>query len=239
MKIFKKDIRLSVSLIVLVVLTICIIGLGIYYYGIDDTSKHLPALLSSTIAGLFVALIQFLISWYDFRANEKVLSLGIKKILVNRDDRKFYENYIANSSIHIEMMGVTGSRFLDDFADTDSSATENSKVLLRALERGVQVKILLPKESFLMSQDEKTNASKSYPKFKKLITQYSTLKVRFFNHIPTHSIFNVDNECIIGPVFPEVPSKNTPAIYLKNYSQMAKPYITYFEKEWENAEQEY
>ena len=239
MKIFKKNIRLSVSFIVAIALTLCIIAIGIYYFSYADTSKHIPALLSSLIAGLFVALIQFLISWYDFRANEKVLSLGINKILVNRDDRKFYENYITNSSIHIEMMGVTGSRFLDDFADTDTTATENSKVLLRALERGVKVKILLPKEDFLMSQDEKTNASKSYPKFKTLITKYDSLQVRFFKHIPTHSIFNVDNECIIGPVFPEVPSKNTPAIYLKNYSQMAKPYITYFEKEWENAEQVY
>jgi hypothetical protein len=63
-----------------------------------------------------------------------------------------------------------------------------------------------------------------------------SLEVKYFNHIPAHSIFNVDDKCIVGPVFPEVESKYTPALFLRNSSPIADKYLKYFEYEWNKAE---
>ena len=59
--------------------------------------------------------------------------------------------------------------------------------------------------------------------------------MKFFNHIPSHSIFSVDETCIVGPVFPYLESKNTPALYLENSSPIAIEYLKYFETEWRNS----
>jgi len=58
---------------------------------------------------------------------------------------------------------------------------------------------------------------------------------RYFDHTPAHSIFNFDEETIVGPVIPGISSKDTPGIHILNSSKYAKTYLDYFNKEWENA----
>lgn len=50
------------------------------------------AILGILIAGIFVAIIQFLIAYQDYRSTEKLKNLQIKEVLLNRDKRDFYKN---------------------------------------------------------------------------------------------------------------------------------------------------
>ena len=45
----------------------------------------------------------------------------------------------------------------------------------------------------------------------------------------------VDSECIVGPIFEYVESKNTPALHWKNESPFAEKYLAYFEQEWDKV----
>lgn len=186
---------------------------------------------------MVVAIVQFLIGWQDYASTEKLKSLQIKEVLLNRDKRDFYENYIKSAKKCIDMMGVTGSRFMEHFANTDLDAPPNSKILQEVMTKGVYVRILVPKSDYLFTENDKrneVNASERYRGIKHLFP--NNFSIRYFSHVPAHSVFLVDDECIVGPIFPEVSSKYTPALYLKSKSPFAEKYIKYFNDEWEKSE---
>ena len=58
------------------------------------------------------------------------------------------------------------------------------------------------------------------------------IEIKYFQHTPAHSIFMVDNNCIVGPVFERVESKYTPALHLKKDSPFAVKYLEHFDEEW-------
>lgn len=233
MTIFNKSIRITVTLLVLAVLIVSTIILGICYW--NSSNEKIGSILGSLVAGLVVAIIQFIIAWQDYLQTERLKELKLIKVLYNRDDRTFYENYIKKSKRKISLMGVTGSRFFKDFADNSPNATSNAKVLIEALDRGVKVKILLPAKEFL--EETKKQDIEIVMKHVAFFTdKYSTnFEMRYFKHVPAHSIFRVDDECIVGPVFPALESKYTPALYLKNSSPVADKYLKYFDNEWDGA----
>lgn len=235
MNIFKRNITISFIWIVIIFIVISCIFLIILYYNTDN-QKTLN-IIGGLISGLVVAIIQLVIEYKDYMQTEKLDKLKLIKIMYDRDDRSFYENYISSAKHKIDMMGVTGIRFLKDFGDTDSHATSNAKVLLNALDRDVHVRILLPKIEFVGE-----HKNKDFDEVKKFVDKIKLggnerkLDVRYFNHIPAHSICNIDDECIVGPIFPAVESKYTPALYLKSTSPVAQEYVKYFEGEWNDAE---
>lgn len=204
-----------------------------YCMGVTD---FWGAIVGSVGAGLFVAIIQLLIDWDDQREIAKLKALHLIKIMFNRDQRDEYAEFIGSAHKHLDLMGVSASRFFSHFADLDQGAREESKVLLRALDNGVIVRILLPRKDFL---DESKHAS--FEHVKTLIPQiksripHADITIKYFSHMPTHSIFRVDDECIVGPIFPKLESKNTPAMRLKSKSIYAQKYLDYFENEWELA----
>jgi len=134
------------------------------------------------------------------------------------------------------MMGVTANRFFNDFADDSPNATANAKVLLDALQRKVKVRVLLPESEFV-EDNKKQDVEKVKQHVKSILTKHPdfSLEVKHFKHVPAHSIFNVDDKCIVGPVFPELESKYTPALYLHNSSPMANKYLSYFDDEWDRT----
>ena len=236
MNIFKKSIKIRATAIIILGLILATSIVWIWYGRTDDAK--LSAILGSLFAGLIVAIIQFVIAWQDYRQVEKLKELELIKILYNRDSRTFYENYVKRSKREINMMGVTASRFFNDFADDSPNATSNAKVLLDALKRNVKVRILLPSSDFVEG-NKKQDVAKVKKQIETIKSKYSesSLEVKYFNHVAAHSIFNVDDKCIVGPVFPEVESKYTPALFLRNSSPMADKYLSYFQYEWEKAEE--
>lgn len=232
MKIFTKSLKVNATVIILVCLVIATVVFGLVFW--NSANTKIMAIFGSLFAGIIVAIIQFIIAWQDYNQTEKLKELELIKVLYNRDSRTFYEEYIKGAKREIKMMGVTASRFFNDFADDSPNATSNAKVLLDALQRNVKVRILLP-ESDYVDGNKKGDVGKVKQIVKALNSKYPeySLEVKHFNHVPAHSIFNVDDKCIVGPVFPELESKYTPALYLRNSSPLAYKYLAYFDKEWD------
>ena len=228
---FSKKIKLNLSVIAAIFLLIAIF-ICWKYYAVNPTSP-VGAVLGSIIAGLIVALIQLGLSWWDYKMTQKIEKLRLIEILYDRDDRTYYANLIDKSRREIRVMGTTARRFFEHFADMTTGARPEAQVLISALNRGVKVKLLLPSKDYIALNkiadynqvSETLNTIKQkYP--------HAEIEIRYFDHIPAHSIFMVDSECIVGPVFEKVESKNTPALHLKNESPFAEKYVAYFEQEW-------
>lgn len=230
-EIFSKKIKINLSTVAILII-LFIICVCWKCYAVNTTSP-IGAILGSIIAGLIVALIQFGLSWWDHRMIQKIENLRLIKILYDRDDRIYYANLIDKSRREIRVMGTTAKRFFEHFADMTAGARPEATVLLTALNRGVKVRLLLPSENYIA--DNKIPDYKQVSETLKSIKQkypYAEIDIRYFDHIPAHSIFMVDSECIVGPVFEYVESKNTPALHLKNESPFAERYLAYFDQEW-------
>lgn len=234
MEIFGKSVRLSLSIVIFVILCMLFIIASIIYFRIDNPDSKWGALFGSLAAGMIVAIIQYTIAWQDYRQTEKLKKLKLIEVLFNRDSRDKYEEYIRNANRKLDVMGVTAVRFFNHFADTGNGALENAQVLLRALDRGVYVRVLLLSNE-LLPDSKKADYTKVRTKYKELIQRYPNIELRYFNHIAAHSIFRIDDTCIVGPVFPDLESKNTPALHVMKSSPMALKYMDYFETEWNDA----
>lgn len=234
-KFFSLNVKIRLSAVIFFsLIVLCAI---VFFWYLNGKDPKILAILGSLFAGIIVALIQFLIAWQDYLSTEKLKDLKIKRVLINRDQRDFYEGYVRSAQKNIDMMGVTGIRFMEHFANDDSDAPENSKVLLQAMSKGVNVRILIPKVEFLSQIDDQRNFKSSLVRYQNIASLYPTkFQVKYFSHVPAHSIFMVDEECIIGPVFPDVSSKFTPALHLLNNSPFAEKYLKYFNDEWKSAE---
>lgn len=230
-EIFNRNFKFRYSTFVVIVLIAAIVFCSVYYFSQSDSSSG--AILGSLIAGLIVALIQLFISWRDFEITKKVEDLRLIEILYDRDDRSYYANLIDKSRREIRVMGVTAKRFFEHFADMTLGARPDAQVLITALNRRVKVRLLLPSKEYIAP-----NKIASYEQveetFKAIKDKYphAEIEIRYFKHIPAHSIFMVDSECIVGPVFENVESKNTPALHLKIESPFAEKYVAYFDQEW-------
>lgn len=238
MKVFETNLKVSTSFVVGLILLLLLIISLIVCFLIKDPSNRWCNISGGLAAGLTVAIIQFVIAWQDYKQTDKLSKLKLLDILYRRDDRSFYANYIKDSTTEIKIMGVTAIRFFNDFADTTPNASEDSKALLIALGKSVHVKILLPITECLDSERKRQDAKRVSEKITEIKKQYDNLEVRYFNHIPSHSIFSVDDTCIVGPVFPNLESKNTPALYLRNTSPIAIEYLKYFDREWEGLNEQ-
>jgi hypothetical protein len=234
MKVFEKSFKFKASFVILVVFLCLAIILLIWF--IKTSNVKLLSLLGSLFGGLIVAIIQFIIALQDYIQTEKLKELELIRVMYDRNDRNFYGEYISKAKQNISILGVRAKRFFMDFADHRENAPSSAKYLLQKLEQGVDVKILLPNVDFL-DTDKKNDfeivrihietIKKKHPNYK--------LTVKYFEHVSVHSIFIVDDTCIVGPVFPKIDSQYTPGLQLKNISPLAVKYIAYFNDEWENA----
>lgn len=232
MKIFKEEFTSKYSVIIFLSLIVIIVFL-LYLFVCDVlTGPKWSYIIPGLLTGFIIALFQAFLSWFELKTLDEYYELKIKKILLNRKDQNYYGNIIAKSKNEINIQGVTVYRFLDDFANQNTNVPEKEKVLLQALDRNVKVKILFADNKYLLNEDDKRKADSAKSKLEKLSKQKS-IEYACYQHEPTHSIVIIDDECIVGPIFPNVSSKDTPAIHLKRDSQLAKFYEEYFNNEWE------
>ena len=227
-------IKKNLSLVILIALTIATLIIG-YLYFCNSYDPKMGNILGGAFVGLLIAIIQFLITIDERSKLDKIKALKVKNVLFHRADEGYYRALIKESKIQLHIMGVTAIRLLQDFADSDSVSSD-SKVILDALNRNVNIKILLPLKEHLFNLTDKENFDKAYLQMKRIHEAYPKyFNFRYFNHTPAHSIFNIDDETIVGPVIPDISSKETPGIHILNSSKYAKTFLDYFAKEWENA----
>jgi len=207
-------------------------GISAYYYYRGELNDKITAFLGSFLAGIILVIVQFLFSWREDSQTSKFKDLKIKRILVHRDDRPFYQSLIQNSRNRVQVLGVTAERFMEHFADSSQDSRPESRVLLEALARGVKVSILVPHKDYLKEDADRMRFDRSAQIFETTKERFNDFEYSYFFHEPAHSIVVVDDECIIGPVLTGLSSRNTPAIYLSSDSPYAKKYLEYFEREW-------
>lgn len=240
MNILKGSLNLPKRWIILFVflLLIGIIALYLFYFSNLATTNfdtNLASVLGGLIAGLVIATMQFLLSWFESKRNDLYEKIGVIDILNNKYNTDSYKNIIKNIDNKLWIMGNTADDFLTDFADIDNTESEK-KVLLPILAKGADVRILIGKRDFLSDERAKKKYDNAELKLQTLKSQYpNSFHVKYYNHEPSQSIFIFDDECFVGPVFPSVPSRQTPALHMKNKSKFAQRYIKYFEDEWENV----
>lgn len=230
---YKKMLNVPLSNVILFILVLSIIIFGCIYYNTDDVKT--ANILGGLTAGLLVAVVQMLMAWDSYASSEKLKRIQIKEALLTRSDKAYYGDFISNAQYSIDVMGVSGERFMKDFADVDPSAPLQSRIIINLLVKEITVRVIMPRIQYL-DEPNKTKFKEAEPLFENLKGMYPDyFKVKYFEHIPAHSIFRVDNECIVGPVFTKTPSRFTPAIRFYNNSPIVKKYLEYFEDEWNNA----
>lgn len=225
-----------------------ILGFGIVLLGVFTsfavvmTDKELTAhegpiwaFSVGLVPGLVVALVQFLLSWAEFRQVDKFNKMKIKGVLSSRDEEAYYRKLLEAAETCIDVLGVTASRFANDFADDTAGARPEKKVLIAALERAVHVRILLPERAYLSQDDSSEKFPVAERIFGGLCRRYQNLEVRYFNHQPIASILHVDDDVLVGPVFQNRKSQNTPALHAATGSALAQSYLNYFEDDWNSA----
>lgn len=233
MTIFQRRLSLPVPRLIAVGLLLStLFFLGLYLYG--DLDKKWADLCVGLTAGLAVAVIQFSWDWYEAQESENVRKLRVRNVLLSRDDEQYYRKLIRESHSRILVLGVTASRFLDDFAD-DQSPRDDKKVLVQAMARGVNVRILVPEERFV-APASKTMFARAHASMLQLKQRFPRqFDHGYFTHEPRNSMVVCDEEVIVGPSFPEKASKDTPGIHMHARSPFARAYLEHFEHEWKQV----
>ncbi len=176
-----------------------------------------------------------MLQWFEFREMSRLRALKIKDVLVSRDDEKYYGSLIANAEKEICVLGVTATRLLSDFADQGSPKLEK-KSLISALQRGVKLRILIANQKWLPREDASEKFPKAVRRLKELQNTFPNyFEYRIYDNQPSHTVFRADSECLVGPKFPQLESKNTPTVHTSSDGNFAKPYLDYFESVWNNA----
>lgn len=234
MKIFDKTFTVKFLYVILLFFVVILLALWNEYFNGTYTLEKKETILSGLITGLIVALFQLLMSWYEYHEIARFKRMKVQDIKTHRDDREFYHNLIMKAKNNIDIMGVTANRFVNDFADINSQRAD-SIILFSAMDKGVVVRILIPEEQYLADTNQKDIAKHTKAKFEAIKNKNNRFNYKYFSHQATHSIFVVDNVCILGPVFPDISSKDTPAIQIAKDSPYADKYLKYFENEWASA----
>src|SRR6266404_4173670 len=223
---FTRIIRVRLYKLVIVVLALATIASFIGY--VVTKTQKLEAVLVGLATGLLVAFIQYLLDWNEHREIETIKKLGISRVLAHRDEKSYYQRLIKEAQREVAVLGNTASRLLEDFAHPTRT---DSRALLEALARGVNVRVLLPKPVHLAG-DDPSRAEQAGKRMAEIARESAGFKYRYFDHAPAHSLMRLDDECLVGPIFPHVKSKDSPAIQVDSQSPFAKEYLTYFEDEW-------
>lgn len=236
MSIWDKALRLPWSTIFICIyggLAAILFALHLHY----GPSETWSPLLTGTLTGAIIALLQFVWSMAEAGGLKKLKELKVIDVLFTRDDASYYGKLIERAEKDIVVLGTTAKRFLEDFADKESPRPDK-KVLLGALERGVKVKILVASRSGLEGDEKSVQKAVDAERLMMdLRRSHSGFSYGYYEHMPTHSIVRIDDSCIVGPCFPTKESRNTPAIRMSIESRLVQSYMEHFESEW-NAKTE-
>ncbi|MFJ3059025.1 hypothetical protein [Herbaspirillum sp. NPDC087042] len=240
MSIYKRVLPVSLPVLIL-----CGTGLLVavfLYLSISMTEKTLFSkegpiwvFAAGMVPGLVVGLMQFILSWAEFSKISKFQKMKVKGILSTRDQEDYYRELIKGAKKDIQVLGVTASRFVSDFADSGSSR-DDKKVLIAALQRGVSVRILVPAQAHLQGNDQSVGFPLAESFFTPLKDQYpNSFQVRYFDNAPIASVVRVDDDVVMGPVFTNQKSKHTPAVHAAYDSPLSESYMGHFDDMWPSA----
>jgi hypothetical protein len=242
MSFLSTEVSTTIGRVILFLLVAVLIVVLILVYLINPTTdpasvpSKIFTVVAGVLSGLMVMLGQYIIELKKDRDLNVFRETRIKTVLLTRDDEEYYRRLIAKATIRIDVLGVTASRFLADFADKDNPRAEK-RVLLDALQRNVKVRILVGNKRHLESDADKRKHDSAKPNLERLRNEFpDVFEYGYYNHPPAHSIVVVDSDCLVGPVLPGLDSKVTPAVHTEYAGPFAAPYVKYFNAEWDKAD---
>lgn len=232
--------KLSISMPWAIVVVSCLLLIAFGTISILMTDKGLLAnegplwvFASGVVSGLVVTLAQFCLSWADAKAIDRFRRMGVENVLTTRDEEAYYCKLIQTARSQVDVLGLTATRLMEDFADSNSPKAEK-RALIEALKNGVPVRILVAAPAQLDAGDQY-----KYPltrkRFETIANIYPNFEVRYFDATPIASFVRADHELVVGPLLPGVESKHTPALHVYNHGPYAASYLRYFEDAWVTA----
>jgi hypothetical protein len=228
----KIKINVSLAKIVLVILIVTSLALLIFYWKGTISEKWAPVIGGAAIAS-FTALFQYLISYLDYKNNERLSVSGVVNFLTSRDDKEYYANLISNSRKELNCLFFTSKRFCEDFC----TPAGNDNLLITQLETQptLRVRMLVQKKENLPA-DLHNNYDIANNLLLKMIDKFpERFQVKTYTHVPTHNIFTTEKDAIVGPYFHSKSGKYNHSIHFNSNADYMADYMAYFEKEWTDA----
>ncbi|OBP13776.1 hypothetical protein A5320_17850 [Rheinheimera sp. SA_1] len=227
---FKRKISFRMSTIISAIyLILCVFLAYQLFYG--ETTSKVENLIGGAFVTMLAVTIQHLVNIEDQRNNEFLKKHRIINILERRDDKEYYKKIVSNSNNSIDMMFYTGRRFVDDFCHH----TEGDNYLVKALTRGVKVRMLLACENNV-EDSERGDLNKTIEKLNKTKSIYNELlEIRQYSTKPSHNIFATEQDIIVGPYFNLSGRRYNHSIHLLAQAPYAAGYKMYFEEIWSQS----
>lgn len=225
-----KKIRVPIWALIVGAAVLATIVFGFWYWAMDEKSTKMLGFVGGMFSGLAVFIITYATVIGPSLQLERYLSMGIVDVLDNRHDKIYYEKLVAKARSSVKVMGVSCSRFVNDFLDPAA----DDKVLFDQLQRHplLKVELLVPMEKHL---EANTKA-----KTKDLNSKLAAIEALFpgrvllrrFDSKAHHSFVIVDDDLVAGPVFEGDKSRHAPAVHVKMTTTFAMKYRDFFEQEW-------
>lgn len=216
-------------------------GMLLWFYFLEvepgnSSDIKVATIIGGSCVGLGVATIQLLITIIEQKKISFYESLQIYDVLEDRDDKKLYQELINGSSRVVDVMGSTCSRLMEDFGQVDN---DSSNALVKAIERSVKVRLLISNpESIDHEADKAAIITKTLPAARVLKKKFPTkFQIRALKNKPSHNVMLCDDICLLGPIFEQVKSKDTPALKTHKDSIISRVYLANFEAEWDSSEE--
>lgn len=212
---------------------------GILIYAEPNADSRWIGVLSGLVSGIGIAALQFFTQYLEQKKLAEYKKHGLVEFHINRKDPTYYRNLIkaTNVSDKIIVIGVTCNRLLDDFANPNVHGAQD---LTEALARGVGVTLLVPKIKYLNDADRADFINKTLPQSSDIAEKYPALfKINYYDFEPSHSIFLAGANCVVGPIFKNKKSKDTPAINFEKDGLYTRLYLEHINETIANASPNY
>ncbi|RYY25381.1 MAG: hypothetical protein EOP62_13990 [Sphingomonadales bacterium] len=225
-----KDIRVPVWVMIVAAALLATIVFGFWYWFMDEKSTKMVGFVGGMFSGLAVFIITYATVIGPSLKLERYMRMGVVDLLDNRHDRDYYEKLTAKARYSVRVMGVSCSRFVNDFLDPDA----DKKVLFDQLQRHAHLKVelLVPMDKHLETNTRaKTKAlSEKLAQIEALLP--GRVLLRRFDSKAHHSFVIVDDDLVAGPVFEGDKSRHAPAVHVKMTTTFAMKYRDFFEQQW-------
>ncbi len=230
MDVEKGKVSVPLWMVVTIAMVVLCIPLTVWYYKIDDSDVKTLGLVGGVIGGLMVYILTFFGYIKIVQQLEFFLSLGVKNLLANRHDKEYYKKIVRKAKEHVDVMGSTCSRFVDDFLDEDSE----DHALIDALRASpkLTVKLLIPSDAHLSveAQGKLTTAKR---KLEKVRNEFpGRVELKRFDEYARNSLVVSDQDLITGPIFETDRGKYDPAIHVSASTAFGKKYRKHFDEVW-------
>ena len=204
-----------------------------FVFSFAHLSDKWTAIWGGGVVAAITALFQYIISYLDYRNNERLAIAKVKNFLTSRDNKDYYTKLVKDAEVKVDCLFFTAKRFCDDFCTEGG----NDNLLIKRLIENPNIKVrLMVQDRCMLPTDLQRDFDSINEKLNELSQRFGErFSVKTYSHIPAHNIFITDKDAIIGPYFNNKRSKYSHSIHFEESANYIKDYKDYFEQEWSDG----